>query len=203
MLKLYHAPRSRSSRIVSLIHELGAGNDIEIVPVTVPRIDGTGGPDPANPHPEKKVPLLMNGSELIRETVAITQYLTDLYCEAGMAPAPGAPQRGTYLSWLAYYAGVVEPVMVMKVAGLTHPVIDVTFRGEAEMVARLAEALEDRPYLLGDQYSAADLILASPFAWMPDATPDVACIRDWVARTQDREAVRRTAEQDAAWLEAA
>ena len=53
MLRLHHAPRSRSSRIVWLLEELGA--DCEIVYTSIERADGSGGEDTANPHPDKKV----------------------------------------------------------------------------------------------------------------------------------------------------
>ena len=209
MLTLYHAPRSRSSRIVTLIDEIGAQDAVTIRSVTIPRQDGTGGADPANPHPEGKVPLLVHGNgdgdgdgnEVVWETTAIVQHLTNLFPEP-LAPAPGERGHGTYLSWLAWYAAVVEPVMVLGAAGIEHPICHATFRGMPELTARLARALEDAPYLMGESYSAADLILASPFAWFPDATPDVPSIRNWVRRTQDRPAVRRTAARDAKWMAA-
>ena len=200
MLTLYHAPISRSSRIVTLLDELGASDAVRIEPVTIPRQDGSGGPDPRNPHPEKKVPLLVHDGEAIRETVAIVLYLTDLFPEGGMGPRAGEPGRGTYLAWLTYYAAVVEPVMVLAAAGMKHPILTATFRDMPELTARLTEGLDGRPYLLGARYSAADLILASPFAWFPDATPDVPAIRDWVARAHDRDSLRRTAERDARWM---
>lgn len=49
MLTLYHAPNSRSSRIVWLLEELGA--DYELKYVDIQRRDGEGMADPLNPHP--------------------------------------------------------------------------------------------------------------------------------------------------------
>ena len=202
MPTLYHAPQSRSSRIVTLLDELGAGDRVEIVPVTIPRVDGTGGPDAANPHPEGKVPFLVDGSEGMRESTAIVLYLTDLLGDGSLGPRAGEPGRAAYLSWLAYYAAVVEPVLVLRAAGIAHPMLTATFRGMDALTAQLAAGLADAPYLLGEGYTAADLMLASPFAWFPDATPDVPAIRDWVARTQDRDSVRRTVARDADWIAA-
>ena len=65
MLRLHHAPRSRSSRIVWLLQELGA--DCEIVYTNIPRMDGSGDEDPANPHPDKKVPALVHDDAVITE----------------------------------------------------------------------------------------------------------------------------------------
>ena len=199
MLTLFHAPQSRSTRVVTLLDELGALDQVDIRIVTIPRQDGSGGADPANPHPEGKVPLLIDGGETIWETVAITQHLTNRF-PGPMAPAPGEEGHGTYVSWLSWYAAVVEPVMVLGAAGIDDPMCRATFRGMPELTARLAKALEASPYLMGETYGAADLILASPFAWFPGATPDVPAIRDWVRRTQDRDAVRRSAARDEAWM---
>lgn len=201
MLTLFHAPMSRSSRIVTLIDELGA--EVEIREVTIPRQDGSGGRDPANPHPEGKVPLLDHDGVLVWESPAIVLYLTDLFPEAGLGPLPGDPLRGPYLSWLAYYGGVVEPVLILEnLLKLDNPVLTATFRSMAQVTDRLAGALERDPYLLGDRYTAADLLLHSPFAWFPEATPEVPVIRDWVERCSGRPAVARTLARDKAAMPA-
>ena len=199
MMTLYHSPNSRSSAIVTLIEELGV--DVEVKEVTVRRQDGSGGPDASNPHPEKKVPYLVDGAEGIRERGAIMLYLTDKFPEAGLGPIEGQPGRGEYLSWLFYYQGVMEPVFILHWAGLSHPAITASIRDMDTMLARLNDALEKGPYLLGEQYSAADLLCSSPFQWFSDLLPDNPKIRDWVARCADRPAVKRTLERDAAVLQ--
>jgi glutathione S-transferase len=191
MITLYHSPNSRSSSIATLIDELGA--DVEIREVSIPRHDGSGGPDPDNPHPEKKVPYLVDGTEEVRERGAIALYLTDNFPEAGLGPIEGEPGRAAYLSWLFYYQGVMEPVLVLHWTKLSHPAFEATFRDYGAMAERLAECLESQPYLLGDRYSAADLLCSSPFIWMPEFTPDNEAIRDWVARCNERPAALRTA----------
>src|SRR5262245_16832534 len=98
MLTLHHAPRTRSSRIVWLLEELEAPYQIQYT--TIARADGSGGPDAANPHPDKKVPALVHDGALITESAAIILYLTDLFPEAGLGPRVGDRQRGPYLSWL-------------------------------------------------------------------------------------------------------
>ena len=196
MLTLYHAPQSRSSRIITLIDEMGIGDEITVTNVQIPRLDGSGRTDPANPHPEGKVPLLVHDGVQIRESGAIILYLTDLFPENGLGRSVGDPQRGDYVSWLVWYGSVMEPVLVCDAAGLSHPYLTTTFRGVPEVAARLSNALERQPWLLGDSYSAADLLVHSPYAWFKDATPDVPQIRDWVARCQARPAVARTIASD-------
>ena len=134
MLTLYHAPQSRSSRILWLLEELGA--DYELVITDIPRQDGSGAADPRNPHPDKKVPALVHDGVLITESIAIIQYLADLYPKAGLAPPSAIRLRGPYLTWLAYYAGVVEPVVTFHFAGLgEHPLLQRTFRDGAAVAA--------------------------------------------------------------------
>jgi glutathione S-transferase len=200
MLTLYHAPRSRSTRIVQLAIELGVLDELDLRITSIPRQDGSGGPDPANPNPDKKVPTLVHDGELIWETPAIILYLTDLFPEAGFAPAPGAPKRGTYLSWLSYYGDVVEPVIIFDRAQLVHEYLQTTFRSVHEVTARLEDALKAGPWLLGDKPSAADLLLSSPYTWFPDATPQVDVIRDWVGRCANLPSAQRAAEHDTEWL---
>ncbi|QWC57894.1 glutathione S-transferase [Erythrobacter sp. 3-20A1M] len=177
---LYHSPQSRSDTVVDLVRLLKA--DVEIREVAIVRQDGSGGPDPENPHPEKKVPFLVDGAEQVRERGAIMLYLTDAYPQQKLGPLAGEPGRGAYLSWLSYYQGVMEPLIVMRWAGLSHPAIEATFRDEATMLERLAEPLREGPYLLGERFSAADLLCASPFRWFSDLLPDEPLIREWVER---------------------
>lgn len=197
MITLYHAPMSRSSTLMSLIDEMGIADRISIKQTNIVRFDGTGGLDPANPHPEGKAPVLVHEGQVITERAAIILYLTTLFPEAGLAPEVGTPEWGSFLTWLAWYQGVFEPVLIHEAAGLSHPYLSATFRGHAEAAARIRAALDKGPWLLGDRFSAADLLVHSPYAWFKDAVPKDDLIRDWVARCQSRPAVARTRAADA------
>ena len=198
MLTLFHSPQSRSSAIMTLIEEMGITDRISVHRVTIPRMDGSGGRDPANPHPEGKVPALVHDGVVITERAAIILQLTTLFPDSGMSPRLGTPEWGGFAAWLAWYQGVLEPVVIFAATGLEHPLVTATFRGPAEMAARLRAALEKGPWLLGDRFTAADLLVHSPFAWYPEATPDDPLIRDWVARCKARPAGQRVAAADQA-----
>ncbi|MFO1237410.1 MAG: hypothetical protein U1F24_10425 [Alphaproteobacteria bacterium] len=60
------------------------------------------------------MPALLHDGALIHERAAIVLYLTDLFPEAGLGPRIGDAKRGPYLTWLAYYAGVMEPSFVSR-----------------------------------------------------------------------------------------
>ena len=197
MLTLYHSPMSRSSRIIQMIDEMGISDQIDVRIVTIPRVDGSGARDQNNPHGEGKVPLLVHDGVEIRETNAIMLYLTDMFPDSTLGVPAGHRLRGAYLSWLAWYGNVLEPVVVIDYAQVSHPALQATFRGVPEAVAHLEKALSQSPYLLGDTYTAADLICASPYLWFPDITPESPVIRDWIERCKARPALQRTAESDA------
>jgi glutathione S-transferase len=203
MLTLFHAPHSRSTSVIQLLIELGALDKVTVKTVTIHRMrTGTGASDPANPHPEGKVPLLIHDGVAIRERNAILLYLTELFPEAGLGVQPGDARRGTYLSWLAYYGNVMEPVFIGQFAGIDHPAYRETFRGVAEVTAQLQAALAEEHWLVGDSYSAVDLLVSGVFAWAPESIPDVPAIRDWIARCQARPSVEQTQAFDAARLAA-
>ncbi|HEX2465735.1 MAG TPA: glutathione S-transferase family protein [Thermoanaerobaculia bacterium] len=196
MLTLYHAPQSRSSRIVWLLEELGA--DYELIITDIPRQDGSGAADPRNPHPDKKVPALVHDGALITESIAVVQYLADLYSKAGLAPAIGDPRRGPYLTWLAYYAGVVEPVVTLQFAGMAeHPLLQRTFRDGAAVASRIGAALESNAYLLGEDFSAVDVVVASMGQYVRSALPPGPRVDDYLRRCGSRPALARAQARDA------
>ncbi len=195
MLKFYHAPLSRSIRVHWLLHELGVA--FEMCRVEIARPDGQGKRDPRNPHPEGKVPALVDGDTLITETAAVLLHLTDLFPERRLGIAIGEPDRGAYLTWLFWYCGVVEPVYLAEVLGVAeHPVAMASFRSREEVAARLITALEGHDWLVGDRFTAADILLCSPYLHFRDATPDHSAVRGWIERCTARQACKRAMEQD-------
>lgn len=197
MFTLFHAPQSRSTRILTLIEEMGIADQITLCPVTITRSDGTGTPDPANPHPEAKVPALVTAGQTITESAAIMLYLTDMFPESGLGPTSKDAQRGAFLTWLFWYGSVMEPVLIQQAAGLKHPMLVKTYRGTQELALRLNAGLQNGPWLLGDRFSAADILLQSPFFWFKDATPDDPLVRDWLARGAARPAFQRVMQAEA------
>lgn len=197
MLTLIHAPNSRSTRILMLIDEMQIWDKIEIRQVDIIYRDGHGQIDPSNPHPEGKVPALIHDGTLITESGAIMLYLTALFPEAGLAPKPGDARRGEYLTWLFWYQGVLEPVLMTEMMGISHPGLARNFRGMAEAKARLRKALEKGKWLCGD-FSAADMLCASAFTFAPQLLGDDPLIADWVARYAARESLQVAKDYDAA-----
>jgi glutathione S-transferase len=196
MLTLFHAPQSRSSRIIWLLEELGADYTIRIT--DIPRPDGSGASDPGNPHPDKKVPALLDDNVLITETIAIVQYLTDKFPAAQIGPPIGDPKRGPYLTWLAYYAGVIEPVVTLEFAGMAdNPAVQRTFRDRAAIDRRVLNALETGPYLLGKNFSGADILLVSLGLFLRNMLPAGEPVESYLQRCSTRPAAARALAKDA------
>ncbi|MBL4810874.1 MAG: glutathione S-transferase family protein [Rhodobacteraceae bacterium] len=202
MLQLFHCPQTRSTRILWLLEELGKRDEVTVKQVGIARADGSASADPRNPHPDGKVPLLVHDGAEISESAAITLYLTDMFPQAGLGRAVGDPQRGPYLTWLHYYGGVIEPVLVVKFSSMEpDAMFTSSFRGFDEMGDRLANALENQPYLLGDSFSAADLLIAAPFISFAALMPDRPVLKDWVARCAARPLFAKTSAEDQKMLE--
>ena len=161
-ITLYHAPRSRSSRFIFLLEELGAPYRLQIV--SIRRRDGSGAVDASNPHPHGKVPVIRDEDVLVFESAAIALYLTDKFPENGIGPLPGEAKRGSYLTWLAYYAGVMEPAWVSAFMQWQAPRGTAGWVGSDEVLAFVNATLEKGPYLLGEMFSAADVLVGTTFA---------------------------------------
>ena len=193
MLTLFHAPQSRSSRLVWLIEELGA--DCRIEYCDIHRADGSGGPDPKNPHPDGKVPALLHDGALITESAAVALYLTGLHPEAGLGFPQNSPQRGPLLTWICWAAGEMEPAIWGKITGAVETDPQARARYEAA-VTRILEALWVGPYLMGEQFTVADVMIGASLGWGRQYLPDSPLLDDYMARLAERPASRRAMARD-------
>ena len=196
MITLYHAPRSRSSRVIWLLEELEASYQIK--QVTIRRGDGSGAPDPSNPHPHGKVPAIEHNGSLIFESAAIAAYLTDAFPKNGVGPVVGEPTRGQYLTWLAYYAGVAEPAFVSRFMNVAPPRGTAGWVAVDEVMAHVTRTLESGPYLLGSKFSAADILFGSTFALYlgQPLLPRTPPLEAYVNRCVERSAYKLAASKD-------
>jgi glutathione S-transferase len=197
MITLYHAPRSRSSRIIWLLEELGAEYKIEIVPIV--RGDGTGEAAPDSylaVNPLKKVPSVKVFDEIVTESGAICLYLTDSHQRKQIGPLPGDNTRAEYVRWLFFYAGVLEPAATARFSGWDKD--KPTGFGKFEDIeAVVSNQLEKTPYLLGDKFSAADILYCSALQFFKGTLfPDRKHYNDYLARLTQRPAYIRAQARD-------
>ena len=196
MITLYHAPRSRSSRFVFLLEELGAPYEIKTVGLR--RGDGSGAIDPANPHPHGKVPAIIDDGVLVFESAAIALYLTDKFPKAGIGPLIGDLKRGPYLTWLAYYAGVMEPSWTSAFMKADVPRGTAGWVKTDEVMELINATLSKSPYILGEKFSAADILIGTTFQLFMGSPllPKTDLLESYVQRVVGRPAYARAAAKD-------
>jgi len=196
MITLYHAPRSRSSRFIFLLEELGA--PYEIARVSIRRGDGSGALDEGNPHPHGKVPAIRDGETIVHESAAIALYLTDKFPAAGIGPVVGDSSRGAYLTWLAYYAGVMEPAWMSAFRNWDVPRGTAGWVKTDEVMELVNTTLSKHPYILGDKFSAADVLIGTTFQLFMGSPllPKTDLLETYVQRVVGRPAYARAAGKD-------
>ncbi|HZX29121.1 MAG TPA: glutathione S-transferase family protein [Telluria sp.] len=194
----YHALQSRAVGARILLEELGAD-------YTVHLLDLKKGEQRQDAYlavnPLGKVPAIVHDGALVTEQPAVYLYLADLYPEAGLAPAIGDPLRGPYLRWMVLYGSSFEPAVVDK-AYKREPVgASTSPYGDFDTVfATLCAQLEKGPWMLGERFTAVDVLWGTALRWITgfglvEATPK---IKDYVERVGARPAARRATELDAA-----
>jgi glutathione S-transferase len=196
MITLYHAPRSRSSRFIFLLEELGVPYEIENV--SIRRGDGSGALDEGNPHPHGKVPVIRDGDTVVYESAAISLYLTDKFPTAGIGPVVGDAKRGAYLTWLAYYAGVMEPAWMSAFMKTDVPRGTAGWVKTDEVMELVNSTLSKGPYILGEKFSAADILIGTTFKLFMGSPllPKTDLLEAYVQRVVERPACVRAMAKD-------
>lgn len=193
----FHAPQSRSGGTRILMEELGADYDLHVLNL---KTGDTRKPEFLAVNPMGKVPAIKHGDALITEQGAIFIYMADLYPETGLAPAIGDPLRGPYLRWLVYYGSSFEPAVVDKAMKREPAPASTCPYGDFDtMLKTLTDQLAQGPYLLGEKFTAADVLWASALNWtvMFKLVPDLTVIRAYIDRVYARPAFKRAQAADA------
>ncbi len=197
MITLYHAPRSRSSSIVWLLEEIGVPYKLALTPIVYGNGQGAPAPDAYRRlQPHKKVPAIDHDGKVVFESAAITLYLGDTFSSGVLAPALDDPRRGAYLTWIAYYTGSMNPIVTARFRGWDsdNPTGFGTFE---DMEAFLAKTLEAQPYIAGDEFTAADVLVGGAVRFFKGSfLPARKCYDDYVTRLDKRPAVARAQAKD-------
>ena len=198
MITLVHAPRSRSSAFLWLLEEVGEPYGIQYA--TIRRGDGSGSLDASNPHPHGKVPVLIDGTAVIFEQSAIALYVADKFPQANLGPVTGDPARGGFLTLLSYYSGVVEPSFTSKFLHVAVPRGTAGWVDSDEVMDFINGRLASHPYIVGEKFTAADILYASIFALFLNSPmlegKKTQQLQDYVARCISRPARARAGNKD-------
>ncbi|MFI5366901.1 MAG: glutathione S-transferase family protein [Candidatus Binatia bacterium] len=169
-MQLYHSFRSRSTRPRWLLEEIG-------VPYELVRLDRDKGahktPEYLKIHPHGVVPALVDGDVTVFESAAICLYLADKFPAAQLAPPPGSAARALYYQWIVYTMATLEPPVLqvfshtlrLPEAQRSPRAADEGRRTFTEVARVLAASLDGKPYMLGERFSAADVMIGSTLGW--------------------------------------
>jgi glutathione S-transferase len=197
-LTLYHAAPSRSSIVHWMLEEVGEPYDIHLVSF---KKGENLKPEFLAVNPMGKVPALRHGDVVMTEAAAICTYLADEFPKSKLNVPVGDPRRGVYLKWLFFGPSCVEPAIMER----AYPRKDMPpraalgfgeFETVVEVLAKAAGAAD--PYLLGKQFTAADVVIGSGLRWgtMFKLLPERLEFAAYLARLNERPALKRATEKD-------
>jgi glutathione S-transferase len=170
-MKLYFAPQSRATRPRWLLEELGI--EYELVRINLSAREQKSD-EYLKVHPHGLVPALVDDDdETLIESGAICLYLADKYPEKNLAPPVSSPLRGPYYQWCFYTIATMEPVLLQVM--LNTVLLPPSKRSETaaedgksafvSICDVLQNALAGKQFLLGDQFTAADVLMGSTLNW--------------------------------------
>lgn len=197
-MKLYHSARSRSARPRWLLEEIGE-------PYELVRLDMSKGehksPEYLKIHPHGVVPALVDGDLKMMESAAICMYLADKFPQKRLAPPVGTPARGLYYQWMVYTMATLEPpvlqifmnTVMLPEEKRSAAAVDEARKTFAGVANTLTQALAGKKFLLGDDFSAADVMIGSTLAWgsFMGLLAGQPVLEEYIKRLSERPAYQR------------
>ncbi len=201
-LTFYYAPYSRAGGTMALLEELGVDYDLKVLNLAKQEQRDASY---LAVNPMGKVPAIVHRGELVSEQPAIYIYLADEFNEKGLAPPIGDPLRGPYLRWMVFYGSCFEPALTdMSMQREPAPPSRCPYGDTETMFRTLIDQVSKGPYLLGERFTAADVLWGQALAWTVGfkLVPETPEIRAYIDRVISRPAIARAREKDAAFAAA-
>jgi glutathione S-transferase len=195
-LTFFHSPKTRSAGVRILLEELGADYTLHVL--NMKKGEQREAAYLAI-NPMGKVPALLHHGELICEQVAVYLYLADLFPAAGLAPAFDDPLRGPYLRWMAFYGSCYEPAVVDRAMKREPAAMATSPYGTFDIMFKtLTDHLGKAPYMLGEKFSAADVLWGTALTWttMFGLAPETPVTRAYMDRINARPSVGKVRKLD-------
>jgi glutathione S-transferase len=196
-ITLYHASPSRSSIVLWMLEEIGEPYAIKLLNLSQ---GDQQKPDYLGINPMGKVPALKHGDTVITEVAAICTYLADEFPNAKLNVPIGTPRRGVYLKWLFFGPGCLEPAVIDRAAPRKEePRRGMLGYGDFDTAMNVvAKAVEKGPWLMGEQFTAADVVTGSQIRWgmMFKMIPERPEFAAYAARIAGRPAAKRAEAKD-------
>ncbi len=196
-MRIYHRDHAgRPIRAAWTLEE--AGEPYEIVKMSY---EEGKGEEHRTRHPLGRVPVLEdNGGQLLFESAAICLQIADTHPQAGLIPAPGTHERGLVYQWAIFGPAELEPPLIESAI---HAQTDPERSAKAQErfskgVEAVAAALGEDEYLVGTDFTVADVMVGSALAFTmragrPDLLPE--SLQAYVGRLRERPAYQRAFER--------
>lgn len=196
-ITLFYSPQTRATGARVLLEELNVPYELHVLNM---KTGEQRQPAYLAINPLGKVPAVRVGETLITEQGAIYLYLADLFPEAGLAPALTDPDRGAYVRWLFIYGSCFEPAVVDRYLKREPGSMNETpYASYESLIDMLEEALNTGPYLLGERFTAADLLWGIALRWttmfgLVEARP---AFQAYMERINSRTSIQKVSAEDA------
>lgn len=196
-MKLFWCPKTRAARALWLLEEAGAPFERVLIDIRDPAAERD--PEFALSSPMGKVPALADGEARFSDSAAIGLYVADRYPAARLAPAVTDPRRGAYLYWMLFAPGVIEPAMMERFLGMKVDPRSSGWGNFDKMIETLEQGLAKGPWILGEAFSAADVMLGSSAYFMQQfkILPESRAIGAYIDRCLARPAYQRALSAEA------
>jgi len=194
---LFHSPNTRSTGALILIEELGADVALHLLDM---KAGEQRRPEYLAVNPMGKVPALRHGEALVTEQAAVFMYLAELFPQRGLAPIPGDALRGPYLRWMTFYGSCFEPAVVDRALKREAASSSTLPYGDFDtMLGTLEQHMAAGPWMLGERFSAADVLWGSALTWIVGfkLVPERPVFKAHIERFNARPAVIRAREREA------
>lgn len=203
MLQLYNFPKTRGFRVTWMLEELEAEYEFKLVPFGA---NGFASEDYLKINPAGKVPALRDGDMLLTESAAIVTYLGDKFPEKQLVPPPGTAARAKYNQWCYFVLSELEQPLwtkgkhtfVLPPDKRVPAVIETAAWEFRKALSILSKGLEGNKYILGDSFSAADILVGHTLTWAETAKQPVEFqnVTDYAELILGRDAVQRARERE-------
>ncbi|MDB5212432.1 MAG: Glutathione S-transferase [Myxococcaceae bacterium] len=160
---LYHHPFSRAAATLWMLEEVGAPYELRWVDIMT---GAHKAPELVALNKMGKLPVLTDGDTVVTENAAIGLYLADRYAYGRLSPKVDDASRGTYLRWSLFAPSVIEPGAMAKLQGWQYKASQAGWGSHDDMIATMESAIADRPFILGETFSMADVIFGGTIRFM-------------------------------------
>jgi glutathione S-transferase len=191
MMKLYWAPRTRSFPALWMMEEVGKPYERELIDINA---GAQRSPEYLAINPMGKVPALKDGDVTMAEVAAICAYVAERNPEAKLAPPLGDPLRAKYLYWLFYGPSCIEPAITQLATKIEMNPVAAGWGDAQRVVDVLDAALQKGPWLLGDNFTAADIVIGAGLNFgvrLFKMMPSRPSFEAYIARCMERPAFQR------------